>query len=365
MPLIGMPPTTPLQLHSSGPWRAAARMTLATLALAGLVVPSAAASGPPASYTQVGNDCDDSLPDPCACGGANCSMVCTKLEAQTTQCSVVCLKDSSSCDAWGADLRCLITETGSQTGFCAPYSMLWVLGVGLSLAGSLISNFGMQIQKVAFNRHEKDVASGETERKTPCCIPLWVAGFSGMVTGSILDFGSLVFAAQSLLAPLAASTLVINICQAPLIVGEKPTKLDILCTLIIGAGCTLAVAFADHNTKTYSLQDMLELWINPLMIVWFATVLALMFVAWLIIHDGNQAADESRRGEKIHPRTNPSKIDASRATGSNWYRPSPCNRHRTRDHILSGLTAIFPACTPKGGRRQSRRPHRVACHPRR
>mgnify|MGYP003340975265 CR=1 FL=1 len=63
-----------------------------------------------------------------------------------------------------------------------------------------------------------------------------------------------------LAAPLAASTLVINIVQAPCVVGEKPGALDIVCTIIIAVGCTLAVAFADHNTATYSLQEMLELW---------------------------------------------------------------------------------------------------------
>ena len=61
-------------------------------------------------------------------------------------------------------------------------------------------------------------------------------------------------------APLAASTLVINIVQAPCVVGEKPSRLDVTCTIVIAVGCILAVAFADHNTATYSLQEMLELW---------------------------------------------------------------------------------------------------------
>ena len=44
-------------------------------------------------------------------------------------------------------------------------------------------------------------------------------GLGGMVGGAILDMLSLGFAAQSLLAPLAASTLVVNLvlspCRAP------------------------------------------------------------------------------------------------------------------------------------------------------
>jgi hypothetical protein len=46
-----------------------------------------------------------------------------------------------------------------------------------------------------------------TQRKNPFCLPLWVLGLSGMVTGAVLDFGSLSFAAQSLLAPLAVRSL--------------------------------------------------------------------------------------------------------------------------------------------------------------
>ena len=88
----------------------------------------------------------------------------------------------------------------------------------------------------------------EARRKNPCCMGMWVLGFSGMVTGAVLDFGSLVFAAQSLLAPLAAASLVLNIVQAPCLVGEQPTVLDICATLVIGAGCCVSVAFADHTT---------------------------------------------------------------------------------------------------------------------
>lgn len=91
----------------------------------------------------------------------------------------------------------------------------------MSLAGSLISNFGLQVQKIAFNRQEERIRVAkeqgmEAVRKHMFCMPIWVLGLSAMVCGALLDFGSLSFAAQSLLAPLAASTLVINIIQVSL-----------------------------------------------------------------------------------------------------------------------------------------------------
>ena len=148
----------------------------------------------------------------------------------------------------------------------------------------------------------------EARRKNPCCMGMWVLGFSGMVTGAVLDFGSLVFAAQSLLAPLAASTLVINIVQAPFVVGEKPGGIDILCTVFIAVGCTLAVAFADHNTATYSLSEMLELWYNKVFVIWVIIVVIGMGAAYWVIRDGNKR-DETGR----------SKVEISRTENSNYY----------------------------------------------
>ena len=84
-------------------------------------------------------------------------------------------------------------------------------------------------------------------------------------------------------APLAASTLVINIVQAPCVVGEKPGVLDVACTIIIAVGCTLAVAFADHNTATYSLQEMLELWY---VVSCFAAVCTVARLPPLLLSDG-------------------------------------------------------------------------------
>jgi hypothetical protein len=282
--------------------------------------------------TKFAEDIEAKLPS-WTCGGnaTTSSVFCDKVENQNYKCTAKCRPESTDCDQYldldpEEDLICYIAETGSTYGLCRIISDMWIVGVTLSLIGSLTSNFGMQIQKLAFNKHEKAVRNWALtqatpwtytsnyqctqsstlstlpisppsahrswarqvkeegiERKTPCCIPLWVAGFSGMVFGSILDFVSLAFAAQSLLAPLAASTLVINIVQAPLIVKEKLTGLDILCTLIIATGCVFAVGFADHNTKTYSLQEQLDLWVQWNFLLWIGVVIALMVGVFFVI----------------------------------------------------------------------------------
>ena len=54
----------------------------------------------------------------------------------------------------------------------------------------------------------------------------YLLGLSGMIFGAILDFVALAFAAQSLLAPLAACTLIVNMALAPLLAGQ-PGYLEI------------------------------------------------------------------------------------------------------------------------------------------
>lgn len=185
-------------------------------------------------------------------------MVCTTLESQRTHCSYPCLfaNDAglSDCAGYGDDLQCLIIETNSPSGFCSEVGQLWIAGIIMSLAGSLLSNLGMLTQKNAYNRGEEEIHEGleaerddfvkmdkaklknaamevgvpesqltdsklqdvdavislmrDAKRKNPFCMPMWLLGFVGMVTGALLDFGSLIFAAQSLLGACVSVLLI-------------------------------------------------------------------------------------------------------------------------------------------------------------
>lgn len=187
-------------------------------------------------------------------------MECTTLESQITYCSYPCIFANdqvvSDCASYGDNLHCLIVETNSETGFCSEVGYLWIAGIVMSLAGSLLSNLGLLTQKHAYNKAEEEILEGlesnraayssmdrlelkkqatevgvseqqltdskldntdavialmrDAQRKNPFCMPMWVVGFSGMVTGALLDFGSLVFAAQSLLGTFVPATTRVN-----------------------------------------------------------------------------------------------------------------------------------------------------------
>ena len=202
--------------------------------------------------------CAPLTPWPAVHAGENCTMVCTTLESQRTYCSYPCVfaNDAalSDCAGYGDDLQCLIIETNSPTGFCSEVGQLWIAGIIMSLAGSLLSNLGMLTQKNAYNRGEEEIHEGleaerndflkmdkavlkkaameigvqesqltdsklsdvdaiislmrDAKRKNPFCMPMWLLGFVGMVTGALLDFGSLIFAAQSLLGMFVSVLLI-------------------------------------------------------------------------------------------------------------------------------------------------------------
>ena len=95
-----------LSLDASVDWQRIAIL----VAIVPVVLGTSSGSSPivPAHYAAqphmaVGDECDAGAVDPCGCGNASAAcdwMKCTKIEAQTTQCSIECRKDSNDCDDW-------------------------------------------------------------------------------------------------------------------------------------------------------------------------------------------------------------------------------------------------------------------------
>lgn len=140
---------------------------------------------------------------------------------------------------------------------------------------------GINLQKKALKQNELSANEHEQDPLPVYRLPLWIVGFVLIVAGSILDFVAFGLAPQSLLAPLAALTLVWNmvtyLCYltvfflilptqmlAPCFNKEKLEFKDIVATLVIFAGATLAVVFASHTTPSYTLTMLLTLYENVL-----------------------------------------------------------------------------------------------------
>jgi hypothetical protein len=107
-------------------------------------------------------------------------------------------------------------------------------------------------------------------------------GLTLIPSGSLLDFVAFGMAPQTLLAPLGALSLVWNMMIAPLFNNEKLTRENLVATGIIVLGTLLTVVFAAHSTPTYTLDDLMALYHEPVMMIYLVCVFA--FVLSLVRH---------------------------------------------------------------------------------
>ncbi|KAE9319279.1 hypothetical protein PF008_g18305 [Phytophthora fragariae] len=148
-----------------------------------------------------------------------------------------------------------------------PNKAVWVIGFSIAVVFSFLASVGINLQKKALKQNELG-----PEPKPAYRLPLWTLGFVLCAVGSVLDFVAFGLAPQSLLAPLAALTLVWNMMLAPCFNKEKLSKKDIVSTLIIFVGATIAVVFASHTSPSYNLDMLMQLYRDPLTIVYFCVV---------------------------------------------------------------------------------------------
>ena len=85
---------------------------------------------------------------------------------------------------------------------------------------------------------------------------MWRAGLALVTLGSILDFTALIFAAQSIVAPLGSLTLVSNTVFAPLLLGESISRRDLIATGAIVCGACMAIIGADHSGAILPIEDL-------------------------------------------------------------------------------------------------------------
>lgn len=150
-----------------------------------------------------------------------------------------------------------------KLSYSGPAVGMWVAGFLISLIFSILNSVGINLQKLSMAKNEMAEVKKGTFKQ-----PLWVMGFGLVCLGSLLDFVAFGMAPQTLLAPLAALSLVWNMFIAPIFHKERVTRSNIIATVIIFAGVTLTVIFAGHSTPSYELEDLIRLYEEPVMHVY-------------------------------------------------------------------------------------------------
>jgi len=217
----------------------------------------------------------------------------------------------------------------------------WLIGVTLSLIASFLSASGILVQKVS-----------NACRQPWCGRLVWVGGLLMIVIGALGDLAAFGFAAQSLLAPLGGSTIVFNALLSPCCLRERLHWTDIAATLVILAGCTLAVCFGDQSEQLFTNAELWSAYGRIDVIVYFVGVVLVMGGAVLWIRRVEQPY--RRYLEERHQRlrvessggTSPASKGTRRAVG---ILGCGCSRPQCQICALSSEALTFimhPSCDP-------------------
>jgi uncharacterized membrane protein len=177
---------------------------------------------------------------------------------------------------------------------------VWWIGVGLALLSSLLGNLGLNLQKLAHTQissldyfiaeQKLDISHPSRPEKHP----LWQFGMVLIILGSISDFFALSYAPQSVVAPLGAITLVVNIALARIMHGEEITSRGIIATSMILLGSVLDVVFSDHrNLIVKSTGELVGIIAKGRVIGYAAIVGFGIFLLWIWVREKIKDESES------------------------------------------------------------------------
>ncbi|KAH9261284.1 hypothetical protein BASA81_000988 [Batrachochytrium salamandrivorans] len=126
----------------------------------------------------------------------------------------------------------------------------WVIAICLAILAAVSNNLGVNFQKLAWTQRQTNKASISKFRV------VWTMGMLGIILASVFDFVALAFGPQSVIAPIGALTIVMNGCVASYLHGERVTRMIVCTSLVICAGCALAVATASHTNVICDLDGI-------------------------------------------------------------------------------------------------------------
>ncbi|CAI5735744.1 unnamed protein product [Peronospora destructor] len=127
----------------------------------------------------------------------------------------------------------------------------WI-GLGIVIASAVLSNLGVNVQKLSHVREEEKPVF---ERQTYYTRPLWLIGLILVALGAIGDFEALGFAPQALVAAVGGGfTVLANVFFAHLWLGQILTKTDVLGTLLIILGVVLSTVVNEPDEQMSLLE---------------------------------------------------------------------------------------------------------------
>jgi drug/metabolite transporter (DMT)-like permease len=117
-------------------------------------------------------------------------------------------------------------------------------------------------------------------KKSPTSSKMWLFGTFVFVTGSLLNFASYAFAAQSMLASLESIQFVTNLIFGRILLGARITETMLAGTMLTVVGTIMAVQFSSKETLELSTSEIKHLYRSTAYLVY----LILMIVVLVGLH---------------------------------------------------------------------------------
>jgi len=202
--------------------------------------------------------------------------------------------------------------------FCAPdfgsFGGDTVLGLCMSFVGNFVNSVGYILQKIGYR---KLMVAQETDPEaTILKEPIWVIGFITYAVGSLTHGAALGFASQALLVPMEGVTLVANAFLAPIFLGEKLGRNELIGSAVCCVGIVITVLFGPNGEQDFTTDDLLEFYISVQFIVYGCLQGGGGVVAWVLLQgvqvlnkedgieydgtDGTMQQPRARRSALLH-----------------------------------------------------------------
>ena len=114
------------------------------------------------------------------------------------------------------------------------------------------------------------------------CDGYWLLGMFGQVMGGLLDFAALGYAPQSVVAPLGALTLVVNVMLSPCMHNEKPSIKTMIATGIIIIGAAVTVAASPREDSVDTIDEIFALYENTSFLVYAIVTGGFITIGWCL-----------------------------------------------------------------------------------
>ncbi|CAE7936458.1 unnamed protein product, partial [Symbiodinium sp. KB8] len=149
---------------------------------------------------------------------------------------------------------------------------MWLVGVGLVLAGLVLGTCGMHLIRVS----ELKKQSGHVAEGRIC----FAAGMVlNIALGPVLDVSGYAFAPASVVAPFTGFNIIVNSLIAPCTLGEQLTCCRCIGILIVFVTATLSVFFKEAHTEDWTLERAQEV-----LLQWRVLAYTVIFVSWLVVN---------------------------------------------------------------------------------